>query len=49
MKYLNENQKDQNDIIVREPYFHTTIYGDNMLLDQDNYMRKIDADYQVLR
>ena len=45
MKYLNENQKDQNDIIVRE----TTIYGDNKLLDQDNYMRKIDADYQVLR
>ena len=37
-------QNDENYINIEE-----NIYGDNMLLEQDNYMRKIDADYQVLK
>ena len=37
-------QNDENYINIEE-----NIYEDNMLLNQDNYMRKIDADYQVLR
>jgi hypothetical protein len=37
-------QNDENYINLEE-----NIYGDNILSEQDNYMKKIDADYQVLR
>lgn len=43
----NNNEIEQND----ENYINIeeNIYGDNMLLEQDNYMRRIDSDYQILR
>ena len=42
-----EEQKDNEENILMND--EENIYGGNMLIEQENYMKKIDDDYQILR